>query len=663
MQNTLIVLLTLFSVQAFSQLDLSVKLDSYLKKSKTVPQISIGAEKVFTPKDLIISIPENKPAVAEKKVLVSPKIVKIPKINIHPVNSVKIVFAADKEIVIPAVAPLAVINDPMIKTAEANPENLIEIESDEYKMIQGLIFQEIQKKYDMAISLFVELNETKFKAHALLQYAESAYAMGLFSEYRQSILKLLDLTQDKAIRIKAVQGIVKNINAFENSDMEKIASLVQTYNVDTNKNDNYLYKQAKYFIKEENLSAAENILNQINEKSDFYMDSVLLSTSINYRKGEVNKALAKLEKVIPKIENDKKNKVRNMLILTLARLYFQKAKYAEAYQSYLKIDRSSPVWLQSVVEQAWAQILVGDHIGAAGNMFSLHTEVFRKVYLPESYIVRSVGYLNLCQYGDALHVLTDLDSRFKKTHEKLIAFQSENKDVMLYYDLVKAWFSNSTQAEINTIPRSFVAELAVHPSFTNIQKQINDFDEENSKYNKITNDFSNKDQLLRQRIITLKNELQTYKKKQAAPQTIYNSEIKNIIADIELQIVNRGKDGLKKVRAAAEQRLENKKTELRVLASNSLKERYNEMVTVLGKFLEQEEILAYEVYSGAGEHIRYQMADGKIEDRTPATLTPEEKKSYKWKFRGEIWEDEIGHYRSSLKNVCAQKEIAQKGDQ
>ena len=296
-------------------------------------------------------------------------------------------------------------------------------------------------------------------------------------------------------------------------------------------------------------------------------------------------------------------------------------------------------------------------------MFSLHSEVFRKVYLPESYIVRSVGYLNLCQYGDALHVLTDLDSRFKKTYEKLTEFQSENKNAMLYYDLVKAWFGNSAQTEINTIPRSFVAELAVHPSFTNIQKKINHFDDENSKFNKITADFSNKDQLLRQRITTLRNELQAYKKKQAAPQIISNIEIKNIITDIELQIVNRGKDGLKKMRMASEQRLENKKAELRGLAADLLKERYNEMVTILGKFLEQEEILAYEVYSGAGEHIRYQMADGKIEDHTPAALTPEEKKSYKWKFRGEIWEDEIGHYRSSLKNVCAQREIAQKGDQ
>jgi hypothetical protein len=31
------------------------------------------------------------------------------------------------------------------------------------------------------------------------------------------------------------------------------------------------------------------------------------------------------------------------------------------------------------------------------------------------------------------------------------------------------------------------------------------------------------------------------------------------------------------------------------------------------------------------------------------------KKALNWKFKGEIWEDEVGHYRSSLKNVCPQE--------
>lgn len=663
MQKLIIVFITLISLSARSEIDLSFSLESYFKKSNSSLPAATVAEKVLAPRDFIVSPSYFKQVFIEKIFTESPNIVKIPKIIVQSVSVTKSIFNSTQNPVPPPVPALAKINAPVLTPAEALTEEITDISGEEYKMIQGLIYFEMQKKYDMAMSIFSELlGSSKFKTLAELKYAESAYELNLHAEYRQKIMHLLEITPDKNSKLKIVQSLVQNINAFTSSDMEKIETLVDTFNIDVSKNNNYLYKQGKFFVKQENLAAADNSFSKINPKSPVYMDSVLLSASINYRKGEVNKAIAKLEKVIPLIENDKKNKIRNMMILTLARLYFQKGKYNDSYQTYLKIDRASPLWIQSVVEQAWAQILVGDHIGAAGNMFSLHTELFKKIYLPESYIVRSVGYLNLCQYGDALHVLTDLDSRFRKTHEKLTKFESENKMAMPYYDLVRAWYNNSGQSEINNLPRSFIAELAIHPSFTGLQQQINNLDDENSKFTKITADFQIKDQQIRLRMTTIKNEYQTLKNQQASVQTISKNEIKASVADLELQIIARGKEDFKKMRVTAQQRLENEKTTLKNSAADSLKKRYGELMTILSKLLEQEEILAYEVYSGAGEHIRYQMAGGKINDRTPAALTPEEKKSYKWKFRGEVWEDEIGHYRSSLKNVCAIDEIAQKGD-
>lgn len=660
-QRQFFFLISLVSLTAEAQLDLSFNL---------VPKV--GTERKFSPKDLLVSTPYTpvfsigqKPAFIEKRVLTSPELTKLPKIEIQKVQPAVAVFSTNPKFqpVVPPVHPLAAVKEPVIKNAEATAVALQEIEPDEYKMLQGLIYFEIQKKFDVAMSLFIDLKDnSKFKFHALLKYAESAYALDLHSEYRQAILNLLAGTQDKVLKQMAAQSLVQNIKAMETSDIEKIAPLVDAFNIDISKNDNYLYKQAKYLIKNENLTAAENSLSQISPKSPLYPDSMLLSASLLYRKGEVNKAIAKLEKVIPTVEHDKKNKVRNMLILTLARIYFQKGKYKESYAVYLKLDRSSPLWIQSVVEQAWAQILVGDHIGAAGNMFSLHTEFFKKIYLPETYIVRSVGYLNLCQYGDALHVLTDLDSRFKKTHEKLTQFETENKAAQAYYDLVKTWYSNTGLTEINSIPRSFVAELAVHPSFTNMQQRVNDFDDENQRFAKIASDFSLKDAQLKQRLASSRAEHQTLKNQRASAQQLQSNELKSYIHELELGIVTRNKDNIKKMRSLAQSRLESEKSVYRNLAAAAVKTRYTQLKSVLGKLLEQEEVLAFEVYSGAGEHIRYQMADGKINDRTPAELTPEEKKSYKWKFRGEVWEDEIGHYRSSLKNVCPHDGIAQKGD-
>ena len=56
------------------------------------------------------------------------------------------------------------------------------------------------------------------------------------------------------------------------------------------------------------------------------------------------------------------------------------------------------------------------------------------------------------------------------------------------------------------------------------------------------------------------------------------------------------------------------------------------------------------------------MAGGEIKERAPANITPTEKDSYSWKHKGEVWEDEIGHYRSALKNVCPSDDVAQVGN-
>jgi hypothetical protein len=85
----------------------------------------------------------------------------------------------------------------------------------------------------------------------------------------------------------------------------------------------------------------------------------------------------------------------------------------------------------------------------------------------------------------------------------------------------------------------------------------------------------------------------------------------------------------------------------------------------LTHWLDQSELLFYEIHNGAGEHLRYQMASTD-ETRSPASVEiakfKKEDLDQQWAFDGEIWEDEVGHYRSSLKNVCPEDEKTRVGD-
>jgi hypothetical protein len=102
-------------------------------------------------------------------------------------------------------------------------------------------------------------------------------------------------------------------------------------------------------------------------------------------------------------------------------------------------------------------------------------------------------------------------------------------------------------------------------------------------------------------------------------------------------------------------RIDAEKTILRNKAADALQTSFQELFAGLNKVLDQNEVLQYELYSGAGEHIRYQMAGGEVNDKERPELKVKKEKSLNWNFKGEIWEDEVGHYRSSLKNVCPQE--------
>src|SRR5690606_11983436 len=138
------------------------------------------------------------------------------------------------------------------------------------------------------------------------------------------------------------------------------------------------------------------------------------------------------------------------------RIYFQKNNYKEASANYLKVDRQSPLWLQAMTEQAWTQILQGDYEGAAGNMFSLHTDFFKNAFAPETYTVRSIAYLNLCQHGDGLQVLASLRKRYGPILGRLEKYRKEKIKPADYYETVRTWLKNPNLKEVDSLPRSFI---------------------------------------------------------------------------------------------------------------------------------------------------------------------------------------------------------------
>lgn len=100
-------------------------------------------------------------------------------------------------------------------------------------------------------------------------------------------------------------------------------------------------------------------------------------------------------------------------------------------------------------------------------------------------------------------------------------------------------------------------------------------------------------------------------------------------------------------------RIEVDKVPYREAAGKSIANRFGQLKKELIKTMDQSEVLQYELYSGAGEQMRYQQAGGEETKKDKnAESKPRDDKAVRWEFKGEVWEDEIGHFRSSLKSAC-----------
>ncbi|MCB0370423.1 MAG: hypothetical protein KDD45_13615, partial [Bdellovibrionales bacterium] len=122
--------------------------------------------------------------------------------------------------------------------------------------------------------------------------------------------------------------------------------------------------------------------------------------------------------------------------------------------------------------------------------------------------------------------------------------------------------------------------------------------------------------------------------------------------------IKAARDTIKSIRDVSFVRIDKDKAKERELAGKALKVRMVQLKKELKELLDQNELLQYEIYSGAGEQLRFQSVsqDTKSNEERAKELAKqiqkEKDKNVKWNFKGEIWEDEIGHFRSSLKNVC-----------
>ena len=527
-------------------------------------------------------------------------------------------------------------------------------------MVMGLMSELAKKdstKYEALYHLGacadqLKMNEAAFKALAKILQSSKV------EEYASEALELLAIGLHKDTE-KDFYEVVKKINNLDQILTEKSKGPVY-------------YRMAKGAFKSKHFNRTWQHATKVPESSDYWADAQLLASigyfNANKKKLAIDK-LASLEQDLDK-KGYRDTNIKALVKTNLARMKFLHGNIDESVPLYLSVPKDHGLWVQALVEQGWAQLYMDDYAGAIGNMYSLHSPYFKIVYQPESFVVRTIGYLNICQYGDAYRTLTQLEKDYRDWSNSLNAYMTPSRRPAQVYETVKTYVSGKSTDDVENVPHQVLREAARNKDFLNTQSAINEKSDELARYEGVNREIKKEKASIRDRSVKAKKRFDEHRKNIKLAMTtkekaskleefkkLFKFEKELIIGlRFQLAILEQSRQGYLDFQKISQNEVESTKSELKGLAGDQLVDRFKDMKSQMSRVLDNNEFLRYEVFSGSGENIRYQVSGGKVsnETRIPASIKPE--KSLNWSFQGEFWEDEIGNYRSSLRNNCPQEQ-------
>ncbi len=580
-----------------------------------------------------------------------------------------------EKIDIPSLPPEKRVTAEKINQIVFNPEAeqpvtvlaVTKINDEDLKLLRGLILFEKKDYCHIASGIFSDLTESKSPSIQM----SSRYHLGVCLQEMhvptEAIHQLTSVIKSQDVRFTpnaikvAAEGVTRHT---EDTLVEALLTLKDDSLILKETLPDISYLKAKYFVRKGQYQQALSQVEKVPTSSGKYFKAQYVGTVSEYFLNKYDASMERSRKLAETLT--KKGVEKDILALTqinMGRMAFQKGKYKDSMEAYQKVTKDNSLWIQALTEQGWAQIQSKDSAGAIGNMHSIQSPYFEGVFKPEGYIVRSIGYLNICQYADSFKTLTYLEQKYEPWLESIQSY-SKNHDSGALYATVSKFIDLKLKPDVDGLPNQVLREIARQKDFLNAQESFNQLYDENTAYPFIKSLVDkDKKSLLGRRNATVTKVValqQKIKKASVTPNAMKNFNAWKLelaqnedflnVYEFKMATYKEGEDGLKKLAAQAQERIGKLKVTYKESAGKILKSHMTRIVKELKMNFENNEFLKYEVYAGSGENIRYQVAGGKTKG---GVKIPDRKvAAQNWEFEGEFWEDEIGNYRSSLKNNC-----------
>ena len=676
-------------------------------KVERIPVLNIGSESVLQAQALVL--PESKipkvtvaetekkesPDVASESIVKSLLALKFDKVLTPEKIAVSFLDGLDVVTMDRVLAVKYVLaNETAMKLMDVRP-----LSAEDLNMLRALIIVSKKDMCHVATGLFYPLTESAnpvYKAESSFHLGLCLHEMGLYTE---SVKRLTDVIKEKSPQFqkRAISQIVKDLPFDFELDVSKVLENVDSAVVADSERDAFAYILAKGHALRGDLKNSGHWAQTVQPRFKRYENAQYLLSVSEYASGNVKGSLDRQRAMLERLEKSGSDKNLEALVaMNLGRVAFQDRNYELSNQYFLKIRKDSPLWVAALTEMGWSQVLKGDSEGAIGNMYSLHSPFFKHLYKPESFVVRTIGYLNICQYGDAYRSLSTLEEQYRAWFDQISGFLRTNKSSpsVSYQALVK-FLKQPNQTVVDGLAGPVLREIGRYKDFLNIQESLNHRVDEMEQYGFLNTLIDKDREKVRwkrgkalERIAQVEALIKKVKTDSQLERNMHEWRTQLAVErdwtefyQFHLEVIEEGRGGLQKFRNVARPRLAEYQEKLKQKAGEVLMARLEQVQKDLSGILENNELLRYEVFAGSGENIRFHMTATaeKAGERSSASVSPggdgpagggragggaaggarrihhtakPQTKALQWAFDGEFWEDEIGHYRSSLKNNC-----------
>lgn len=646
-----------------------------MKDGKKIPRLDIGTENLVSKEDFVVpNLHWEVQNASDFKKLPQPAMVaeselkpfmKLPATTPGPKG-----LLADKRLNAHPVTLEAVqavhytIND----LQEVNERVYKPLTEDQLKMLAALILFNKGKHCPMVLGLFHQLQQKEAtRLEASYHLGACAAELKMSAAAYDNLSKVI-AAEEKDYAQGAMTILSKNLEPiYEKEFFKLVKNLKNPKAIIADEAKDYVhYRAAKGAYRSGEFKTSLAHAEQVSAKSDYKGEAQFLEGMDKFALGDKSAALKKLQELWATVGKSSNSNLRALVSVNLARMYFSQKKYDKALEHYMQVPKDHPLWVSALIEQGWTQLASDDFAGAIGNMYSLHSPYFKAVYQPESFVVRTIGYLNICQYGDAYKSLSFIEKDYRDWYGKTSHYLETKSQPLAVYGTVKSYIKGKSTDDVDGVPFQVWREAAHRKDFLNAQTALNDKIDEAKRYADITNKLNDEkasikwhEEQTKKRFDVLRSNIAKAKVDKALAKNVDQMKASmklerdyTIGYRFQLTLLELARQGYQGFQRQCQAHLDKETAALQQKAGEMLLAHTKQMQAQMQRVLENNEFLRYEVFAGSGENIRYQVAGGQVSgaNRIPAHIKPT--KMMNWNFDGEFWEDEIGSYRSSLQNNC-----------